>query len=181
MKSNEWYTPAKYIEAAREVMGRIDLDPASSSEANLTVKATKYYDKTTNGLMQPWYGCVWLNPPFNKIDGRSTIAKWSKKLLREYGLGSVTQAVLLAAGQTSSRWFLPMWQFPICFTDHHIGFYCPQLGMWKGQRDCTLFVYLGPHEARFIDIFSRFGTVARRVSVPKEQPIMRELWEASLC
>ena len=51
-KTNEWYTPAKYIEAARKVMGGIDLDPATCELANKTVKATKYHTKENNGLMQ---------------------------------------------------------------------------------------------------------------------------------
>jgi hypothetical protein len=31
---NDWRTPRKYLEAAHVVMGAIDLDPASSAEAN---------------------------------------------------------------------------------------------------------------------------------------------------
>ena len=42
---NEWYTPPDYIEAARTVMGEIDVDPASSDLAQRTVQAAKYFTK----------------------------------------------------------------------------------------------------------------------------------------
>ena len=41
--NDEWYTPAGVVEGAREVMGRIDLDPASTAKANETVQAKAIY------------------------------------------------------------------------------------------------------------------------------------------
>src|SRR4249920_3702239 len=49
-ESFEWYTPKKFIEAVRKVLGAIELDPASSEHANRNVQATTFYDETVDGL-----------------------------------------------------------------------------------------------------------------------------------
>jgi len=48
----EYYTPVEIIEAARRVLGVIDLDPASSEAANQIVKATHIYTVKEDGLLQ---------------------------------------------------------------------------------------------------------------------------------
>ena len=57
---NEWYTPDEYIEAARDVLEIIDVDPASSWLANKTVKATRYFTAEDDGLTESWEGKVWI-------------------------------------------------------------------------------------------------------------------------
>jgi hypothetical protein len=169
VKSNEWYTPAKYIEAAREVLGSIDLDPASCALANETVKATRYFTKDDDGLSKAWSGNVWLNPPYGRTSemqgrGESTIERFAAKLIRECREGNVTQAIALLTAQVDARWFRLLWDFPICFTDHKVHFDMPFQRRSYSHMFGTIFVYLGPNEAKFIDIFSAFGTVARRVT-----------------
>src|SRR4051794_17958061 len=52
----EWYTPAAYVEAARGVLGGIDLDPATSDHAQRTVRAAAYHTAETDGVAHPWRG-----------------------------------------------------------------------------------------------------------------------------
>jgi hypothetical protein len=61
--TQEHYTPAHVVEAARRVLGAIDLDPASCLEAQQTVRADSFFTAGVNGLFQPWRGRVFLNPP----------------------------------------------------------------------------------------------------------------------
>jgi ParB family transcriptional regulator, chromosome partitioning protein len=176
-KSNEWYTPSRYIEAAREVLGGIDLDPASCEAANRVVKAKQYYTKEQDGLARPWVArSVWLNPPYGKLANKSMLEMWVRRLIQHYEQGSIEQAILLSTTNVESPWFRFLWDYHICFVDHEIRFMHP-----NGVRKChlfgSIFVYLGPHEQRFIDIFQQFGTIAKRVSTPKTQPITPSLWE----
>lgn len=144
----EWYTPARYVDAARAVMGGIDLDPASSAEANKTVGATSYFNADDDGLHRPWWGRAWLNPPYGKRGGKSSQALWSDRLSVQYeqAQGGITQAVLLVNAATACKWFQPLWQHPVCLTDHRIRFIAPD-GVTKNQpTHGNAFVYFGPQE-----------------------------------
>ena len=179
--SSEWYTPPKYIEAARQAMDGIDLDPASCAAANQIVKATRYYTREQNGLEQPWFGRVWLNPPYGRTvkmqaTRKSTIRLFVEKLLASYAAGDVSQAIILATTEVNAAWFYPLWQFPICIPDHRVHFIVPEKLDKYCQMFGTAFAYLGPDEQKFIDVFSRFGRVVKAVDTPKVKPIERELW-----
>lgn len=74
--SDEWHTP-KYIMAG---LGTFDLDPCAPSREFYTAK--ECYTKEDDGLVKPWHGRVWLNPPYS----RKLIAPFIKKMA-EYGNG----------------------------------------------------------------------------------------------
>lgn len=67
--TDEHGTPPEYVAAAREVLGRIDLDPASSETFNEVVGAKHFWTAADNGyLKDPWFGRVFLNPPGGLCD-----------------------------------------------------------------------------------------------------------------
>jgi len=120
--NNERYTPEYIIKLARKAMGEIDVDPASCEVANNElIKADKYFDKETNGLIQEWYGRVWLNPPY----GRGLIESFVDKLLEEYRGGRTTQAIVLTHNASETRWYGRLLEeaSAICIVSGRIRFY----------------------------------------------------------
>jgi hypothetical protein len=156
---NEWYTPAPYVAAVHQVLGGIDLDPASCESANAIVKATMFYDLSKNGLGLNWYGRVFLNPPYGKTKNKSNQEIWSAYLVEQYRRGNVTEAILLVNAVTDRRWFQKLWHYPICFTNHRIKFISPN-GKFNQPTHGNCFVYLGKNEQKFTGVFSRFGAIA---------------------
>lgn len=59
MKNDEWLTPPEIIEA----LGPFDLDPCAP-EVRPWPMAREHYTKKDDGLLKPWAGRVWLNPPY---------------------------------------------------------------------------------------------------------------------
>ncbi|MDO9036678.1 MAG: hypothetical protein Q7U51_15960 [Methanoregula sp.] len=75
-ESTEHYTPQYILDAVIACMGAIDLDPYSNSRQIPNVPAAKYYTAQDNGLVQPWVGRVFLNPPSGY-----EVERWFLKLL----------------------------------------------------------------------------------------------------
>jgi phage N-6-adenine-methyltransferase len=151
---NEWYTPKEYIEAARQVLGHIDLDPASNPVANDVVLAATYYTAEDSGLDKDWQGTVWMNPPYES----GLIGHFVEKLCDSYASGAVTNAVVLVNNATETKWFQSLAEqaAAICFPRGRVRFWAPgkkQATPLQGQA----VLYLGDDTEAFVSQFSSFG------------------------
>lgn len=166
-KHSEWYTPERYIDAAREVMGDIDLDPASCVLAQETVRAGVFYTKEDDGLALPWFGRVWLNPPYGKL-GPAFVTK----AVEAYRAGDVEAAILMLNGYSyQTRWFQPLFDYAICWHAGRVDYHTPCAGT-GGSAHGTALVYLGRDVSRFVDEFGRFGPVTGRLGATDWERVM---------
>lgn len=176
-----WYTPPKYIEMARHVMGSIDLDSASCTVAQSWIKAYNYYGLDNvygNGLTMSWFGNVWLNPPFDNT------ALWLQKTYAEIDKGNISQAMLLVNSNHGYKWYEELWRkFPVCCVRERIEFitdwdsddinYGNGKAVWIGDHELMTkgqakrgqtFAYYGSNVELFYETFKHIG----RVIIPKK-------------
>lgn len=152
--NNEWYTPQKYIEAARRVLRCIDLDPASCPYANQTVKAEHFFSIDNDGLAQEWKGKVWMNPPYSA----ESVTKFTEKFVEEYDKGNISEGIVLVNNATETTWFVNMVRVAsaIVFPRGRIRYESAtreSLAPLQGQA----FLYFGKNTEKFFECFSDIG------------------------
>jgi hypothetical protein len=89
MKNDEWLTPVGIL----AVLGHFDLDPCAPENRPWDT-AARHYTKADDGLLRPWQGRVWCNPPF----GREAV-KWLRKLAAH------RNGIALVPARTETRMF----------------------------------------------------------------------------
>jgi hypothetical protein len=149
--TGDWHTPPEIVEAVRDLFGIIDLDPCSNSHEAPNVPALVHFTREDDGLSRPWFGRVYLNPPYGK-----GIGPWIEKVREEHEAGRVTAAVVLVKAATDTRWFRVLSErYPRCEVAGRLKF----SGCKNPAPFPSVLFYLGDEVQRFADVFGRFGVL----------------------
>lgn len=174
--SNEHYTPKDIVEAAREVLGTIELDPASCQLGNSVVGAMAWYgpgsELAEDGLAEPWLGKVFLNPPGGKVPEaykglgtKSNAALWWSALAGYWQEGEVEAAIFvgftLEVLRAAQALDVPQpLDFPLCVPKSRIAFDTEDRGRRvpsSSPSHANVIVYLPPVKTRTAKGLKSYG------------------------
>ena len=155
VKKDDWHTPAHYVNAAREVMGRITLDPFSSVQANSTIKADRILTLADDAFSRTWGDNIndtcWMNPPYS----RGLAGKAVTKFIEQYRAEAFGEAIVLMNNATDTSWFNDLFQYchALAFTRGRIAFEDNVGNKSSGNTRGQVFFYFGPNSQDFMRVF----------------------------
>jgi hypothetical protein len=155
------------VALVRQVLGEIDVDPASHPAAQEPVQARPYYTMAEDGRSHAWMGTVFGHPP----DGMPLIARLCGKLLEDLDAGHTTEAILLTHGVTDTGWFhrVAPRAAAICFTVDRRRFAHATRDSLRPCQGQAVF-YFGPHAARFREVFGTLGLLMQVIGPTAVSP-----------
>lgn len=174
--SDDWYTPLSIVDPAKQLLGKIDFDPASCEEANKRIKATLFLDKEHDALS---YGCwsevlltlpatVFLNPPsVGKAPGnKSWAGLYWQKLMQFRDSGMLDDAIYVCFSLNQLQVLqnyhkLSPLNFPMVVPESRIPFDTPgDCPKKKSPTHPSAIVYVPgwrDQTHRFIELFGHLG------------------------
>ncbi len=156
--NNEWYTPPDVLAAVREVLGRVDLDPASSEVAQQFVRARRYFTLDDDGLSRMWKGSIFLNPPY----AADLVRAFLGKLVEHFQAGDVPEAVVLVNNATETTWFQAAARTAsaVCFPSGRIKFLDQQGQPVGAPLQGQALLYFGASPDAFVAAFRSLGSAS---------------------
>jgi len=161
-ETNEWYTPPKIIAAVREVLGSIDLDPASHPLPQKWIHAGRYFTAVDDGLSHEWIAnTLFMNPPYGKTGVKSNQDTWMQYLISQ--LPTIDACIALTKTVPGYVWWDDLfnydWPGPMCITEGRLSFVAPDEYTYGKSKMATSFWYSGPNWNVFRTVFSEIGRV----------------------
>lgn len=175
--NKEWYTPPYIIEMVNRIVGSVDLDPASSHEANKIVRAQRYFtlDDPDQAFREDWSGLVFMNPPYGQPD----IVNFTDRFLDQLRRCNIYGGITLTNNATETRWFqrLARASDAICFPARRIKYLDTTLkeAHTPLQGQAIMFFVArsvpdpSPKVLRFINTFSEIGLIVQRFPLSSSQ------------
>lgn len=141
--NDEWLTPRAILDA----LGSFDLDPCAPVHRPWDT-AARHFTIEDNGLVQPWEGRVWCNPPFNRF----LRPLWMAKIAR-HGDG----ILLVPAAVETKAYFDYVWQSAgaVCFVRGRPHFHYVDGSRSKGNAGTA--IALAAYGARNVESLKASG------------------------
>ena len=161
--SQDWGTPLLYVDAVREMLGTIELDPCSNRHS--LVDAAVEYMPPTDGLGESWdYATIYVNPPYGRY-GRygGRISDWLAKCAAAHADHGAEVIALVPVATNTSHWKTSVFgrAAAVCFLyDTRLKFLVNGKEGGKGAPMSCAMVYWGRRPKRFFDVFIEYGAVA---------------------
>ena len=150
---DDWMTPAHIVTAAQEALEHITLDPCASSQNPYNVPTEYRFLEEHDGLLQEWFGRVYMNPPY----GRG-IGEWINKLVFHREHGDVEAFVALVPARTDTEWFerlISVQSIRLCFVRRRLRFGSSDVG----APFPSVAAWSGDDEDLFVRAFGRYGSI----------------------
>jgi phage N-6-adenine-methyltransferase len=94
---DNWETPPDVVQAFADALGGFALDPCASPNTNFGNAGNYRLEDGQDGLELPWFGNVFINPPFSyKIE-------WLDKLEEELDADRIETAVMITPDATDTK------------------------------------------------------------------------------